>query len=102
MKKYLRKTTALLLAVLVITAALAGCGNTNSSAEPDGSSAGEATNDNADVRVLQVRFDIAAAPMSYVDENGNATGMDVELLRIVDELLPDYAFNIEEIGRAHV
>ena len=48
-----------------------------------------------DPRVLEIRFDQAAAPMSYIDENGEATGFDVEMMRLVDEKLPDYEFNIE-------
>jgi len=31
-------------------------------------------------------------PISYTDENGNATGYDVEVMKQVDELLPQYEF----------
>ena len=77
MKKNLKTLTALLLAVLMLAAALSGCGSkeTNQTA-PAGSETETTAESDGDVRVLQVRFDIAAAPMSYVDENGNATSKD--------------------------
>jgi ABC-type amino acid transport substrate-binding protein len=33
------------------------------------------------------------SPFTFVDESGKLTGYDVELIRLVDELLPDYEFN---------
>lgn len=34
----------------------------------------------------------ASKPISYIDDNGNPTGYDVEVMKLVDELLPDYQF----------
>ena len=64
--------------------ALAACGNednaANTSAEKDG------------VRVVKVAYDQAGPPMTFIDENGNATGYDVEVMKLVDEKLEDYEF----------
>lgn len=64
-------------------ALLAGCGsNKESGSTPDGS----------DVRVVKVAYDQASKPMSWLDENNEATGYDVEVMKLVDELLPEYEF----------
>ena len=35
---------------------------------------------------------MASKPISWLDDNGNATGYDVEVMKLVDELLPEYEF----------
>ena len=35
---------------------------------------------------------MASKPISWLDENGNASGYDVEVMKLVDELLPEYEF----------
>lgn len=64
--------------------ALAACGN-----EDDASSTKAKEND---VRVVKVAYDQASKPMTYLDENGEATGYDVEVMKLVDEYLEDYEF----------
>lgn len=44
------------------------------------------------VRKIKVAFPQASKPVSWLDEQGNATGYDVEAMKLVDELLPDYEF----------
>lgn len=72
------KLTAIGLALATI---LAGC---NSNKEADG--------DDSDIRKVKVAYDQASKPMSWLDEKGNATGYDVEVMKLVDELLPQYEF----------
>jgi L-cystine transport system substrate-binding protein len=62
---------------------LAGC----NSGKSTGSSSGE-----SDVRIVKVAYDQASKPISWLDDNGNATGYDVEVMKLVDELLPEYEF----------
>ncbi len=65
---------------------LAGCGTNNSE---------EAANENVEgdhVRKVKVAYVQSSKPITYTDENGEATGYDVEVLKAVDELLPDYEF----------
>ncbi|SOC34691.1 transporter substrate-binding domain-containing protein [Ureibacillus acetophenoni] len=67
---------------------LAACGN----GESEKSSGTKTTEDGQEVRVVKVAYDQAGKPMTFIDENGNATGYDVEVMKLVDELLPEYEF----------
>jgi L-cystine transport system substrate-binding protein len=63
---------------------LTGC-NSGESADKD-------SGDGEQVRTVKVAYDQASKPISYIDDNGNPTGYDVEVMKLVDELLPDYQF----------
>ncbi|WML37996.1 transporter substrate-binding domain-containing protein [Neobacillus sp. OS1-2] len=71
--------TALSLSIL-----LAGCGTSTTSGKSS----------DADSKVIKVKiaYDQASKPMSYNDDKGNPTGYDVEVMKLVDKLLPDYEF----------
>ena len=69
---------------LASIALLAGC-NSGESADKD-------SGDGEKVRTVKVAYDQASKPISYIDDNGNPTGYDVEVMKLVDELLPDYQF----------
>ena len=71
---------------LVLLLAACGPSDTSDSAKAD----------NADVRKVKVAYDQAGKPSSWVEDNGNPTGYDVEVMKLVDELLPQYEF--EYIG----
>lgn len=77
------------LASISITAAviLAACGN-----DPESSSASTSSTNKDGVTVVKVAYDQAGKPMTFLDGNGNATGYDVEVMKLVDEALPDYEF----------
>lgn len=60
---------------------LVGCGSDNASGSDD-----------SGVRKVKVAYDQASKPISWLDESGNPTGYDVEAMKLVDELLPDYEF----------
>ncbi|MFY3792995.1 transporter substrate-binding domain-containing protein [Ureibacillus sp. MALMAid1270] len=81
----LLKFAAVSLASLSI---LAACGNGGS----EQSSGTKTTEDGKEVRIVKVAYDQAGKPMTYIDENGNPTGYDVEVMKLVDELLPEYEF----------
>ena len=73
------------LVSLLTVGILAACG--------DGESSGKSENaESGDVRVVKVAYDQSGKPMTYLDEKGNATGYDVEVMKLVDELLEDYEF----------
>lgn len=72
----MKKLLGLLLASLVLV--LAGCG------------ADDAVKDG--VRKVKVAYEQATKPMTYTDDDGNATGYDVEVLREVAKKLPQYEF----------
>ncbi|TCZ79277.1 transporter substrate-binding domain-containing protein [Paenibacillus albiflavus] len=65
---------------------LAGCGTSKASS-------------GSEVRKIKVAYDQASKPITWLDENGKATGYDVEAMRLVDELLPQYEF--EFIGTSN-
>ncbi|MGN4123578.1 transporter substrate-binding domain-containing protein [Lysinibacillus sphaericus] len=69
---------------LASIAILAGC-NAGETSKKD--------TENVDkVRTVKVAYDQASKPISYIDDNGNPTGYDVEVMKLVDELLPEYEF----------
>src|SRR5690606_6736795 len=63
---------------------LAGCGSDSAS--------GDSTGSDGDVRKIKVAYDQASKPISWLDDNGNPTGYDVEAMKLVDELVPEYEF----------
>ncbi|MGM9925119.1 MAG: transporter substrate-binding domain-containing protein [Bacillus sp. (in: firmicutes)] len=86
MKK--KRFTGILATVLIGAAILTGCGIS----EETGA---ESTGNNPDAIKVKVAYDQASKPMSWIDENGNPTGYDVEVMKLVDELLPEYEFEYE-------
>ncbi len=82
-KNKIFKFAAIGLASLAI---LAGC-NSEESSSDKGTDA-----DGVKVRTVKVAFDQATKPISYIDDKGNPTGYDVEVMKLVDELLPEYKF----------
>ncbi|MFJ5766999.1 transporter substrate-binding domain-containing protein [Lysinibacillus sp. NPDC093210] len=80
-KKKLFQFAAVGLASLAI---LAGCSSSEASKNE--------TEDGVKVRTVKVAYDQASKPISYIDDKGNPTGYDVEVMKLVDELLPEYKF----------
>lgn len=80
-KKKIFQIAAVGLASLAI---LAGCSS--------GEATKNETEDGVKVRTVKVAYDQASKPISYIDDKGNPTGYDVEVMKLVDELLPEYKF----------
>ncbi|KXH78800.1 transporter substrate-binding domain-containing protein [Sporosarcina sp. HYO08] len=76
----IKNTLKLSVIGLLIGGILAGCGS------------GETTENEEGVRKVKVAYVQSSKPVTYTDEKGYATGYDVEVLRAVDELLPEYEF----------
>jgi L-cystine transport system substrate-binding protein len=81
MKK--RKLFGFTAGLLLASGVLGACGSTDS--KSDASNSDDAT-------VVKVAYDQASKPMTYTDDKGNATGYDVEVMKLVDEKLEDYKF----------
>ncbi|MEG0384605.1 MAG: transporter substrate-binding domain-containing protein [Solibacillus sp.] len=81
-KKIIQFATISFTAVALLSA----CGN-----NPDSSSASAGETKDG-VTIVKVAYDQASKPMSYIDEKGDATGYDVEVMKLVDEALEDYEF----------
>ncbi|MEI4771899.1 transporter substrate-binding domain-containing protein [Psychrobacillus sp. FJAT-51614] len=82
------KKRNLLFPISVLLLILTGC---NGSGGENTSSGG--TEDSSG-RAITVAVPPSAKPLSYTDENGELTGYEVEILKLVDEKLEDYTFDI--------
>ena len=77
-KKFLQIAATSLAFIMFLT----GCGSNSASNLPG--------DNNENIRKVKVAYDQASKPISWLDENGNPTGYDVEVMKLVDELLPKY------------
>lgn len=77
-----------------LTLSLAACGNSSSSAA-SGSSASSASA--SGVTKITIGTEGTYAPYTYLDDDGNLTGFDVEVARAVGEKLDDYEFEFQTI-----
>ena len=68
-------------------AGIAGCGTDNTN--------------NSDVKKIIVGTGHAYEPYCYLDENGNLAGYEYEVLKAVNELLPQYEFTYETFDFAN-
>jgi len=84
MFKQQKKLFQLAAVGLASLALLAGCSS--------GEASKNETEDGVKVRTVKVAYDQASKPISYIDDKGNPTGYDVEVMKLVDELLPEYKF----------
>lgn len=82
-RNYIKKGLLVMLGAALLT----GCGTTQQ--KDTGSQPEDGI---AEVRTIKIGFNQAGIPYGYVDENKNITGYDIEVLRKVDELLPEYEF----------
>ncbi len=83
---------ALKLAGLFVTGTLAGCGANGDSPTDAGSAA-------ADGQTIIFAYKNVAVPFTYDDENGNATGHDIDMIRAINEEMPEYTF--EFVGTSY-
>lgn len=75
-----KKTIITTLLVGLATTSLYGCGST------------EASSDSGDVTTIFISTSDQMDGYAYLDENGEFTGYDLEILKAVDEKLPQYSF----------
>lgn len=82
---YKNKFTKFTAIGLIAVGLLAGCSSNNASDSSTKASSNKIT-------TVKIAYDQASKPMTYTDENGNPTGYDVEVMKEVDKLLPQYKF----------
>lgn len=80
----------------VFTLAAAGCGNGAGLAGGSGSS-GQPSAEHPQRVLIGIRQDLF--PTSYIDESGQPAGYDVEIIKKIDELLPQYEFEYEAVSQ---
>lgn len=81
----IRKIMKVTVTGLLMVTLLAAC----NLAEKSGDAKAEG---NDHVRTVKVAYVQSSKPTTYTDEQGNATGYDVEILRAVEKHLPQYKF----------
>lgn len=108
MKKHVRLIGIMLSAVL-LAALLAACAGpaaatsaAPSAAPPAADSAGvsagaPAAESAAGVKKVVVAVAAEEKPLSYTDDSGNLVGYEVDALKAVDELIPEYEFDIQSV-----
>lgn len=101
------KTIAAILTASLLTAALSGCGagsdTTSSAASSAASGAADAASEAAattEVTEVLCSTNGAPNPFTYVDEDGNIVGYDIELVEAAFDLLPQYDLQIEVVSDA--
>lgn len=78
------------LTATVLTAILAaGCGSSNAGSTASSGSA-------SDVKTVNIGTGNAYDGYCYIDEDGNPSGFDVDIIHAIDDALPQYEFNIEQ------
>jgi len=82
-----RKLLNVIVTALSLFVLLAGCGTSSTSGESSNEK-----NTTSKVRKVKIAYDQASKPISYIDDKGNPTGYDVEVMKLVDKLLPEYEF----------
>ena len=108
----MKKRRAMILSVLTAgVLALTGCGSTQSAeTDPEADSTvvenavdepnvadetADATASDGDVTTITCATDGHTVKFSYMDENGELAGYEADLLRAIDEQLPQYEFKFE-------
>lgn len=82
------------IASIVAVSSLGACGVITGSSASTG--AGTASND-ANAKTITVGVGTVAKPVDYVDENGDLKGYEVDELKAIDDLLPQYRFELKPV-----
>ncbi len=84
-----KKLISVIGVLALIAAVLTGCSSKNAGNESE--AAGEDSVSAESAQTIKVAFS-NSYPNTYFDEDGNATGYEVEVMKLVDERLQDYRF----------
>ena len=84
------------LAAALFAGVLSGCAS-NQSAGANASAAQSAGEPSAaaQVKTVNVALESGSKPLSFENDKGEKVGYEVDVLKAVDELIPDYNFNVE-------
>ena len=106
-KNGLAKTLFSAAALVVLAAAVNGCGGSSSGSAATTAAASEspqagaskeaesaAQSGTGEVRKVKYAFTNTAKPVSYINEKGEPDGYDVQVIKKIDELLPQYEFEL--------
>lgn len=85
----MKKLRLFIVLSLVLAVFVTGCASASNKSESETTSSQNADNE---VRKVKIAYAQTGKPITYQDANGEAAGYDVEVLKLVDELLPEYEF----------
>lgn len=94
-KANLKKMMIFGCSAILAFSVLAGCGS-GTSGSSTASSNGETVEADGDVTQVVIGTGNAYKGYCYIDEDGNPAGFDVEIIKAIDEALPQYEFTIEQ------
>jgi L-cystine transport system substrate-binding protein len=55
------------------------------------------TSESAEVKKVVVAVASGNKPLSYADDDGNLLGYETDALKLIDELIPEYAFDLQSV-----
>lgn len=103
-----KKLITALVLIGILSTGLSGCGKKNEAASGNSQPSITAVSDTKDAaadtstatKVKKVRVAVANDfnPYAYLDEKGNYIGYEVDVLKKVDELLPQYEFEYQTVA----
>lgn len=96
----IKKSKVVLATTLALTIFAAGCAtkeeavNTqeSTSTQENADAQENAENEKTEAKVINIAFNSGIKPVAYLDEDGNPTGFEVELFKLIDEELSEYEF----------
>ena len=93
---YKKLTSVILAAFLALGATACSSGSSSSSAS---TSASADASSNGDVKKVLIGIRQDLYPTSYVNEQGEPSGYDIDVIKKIDELLPEYEFEYEAVSQ---
>ncbi len=99
-KQYVKRAVVIGLAASLMISTAACTKETNSTSVADTTSSDETdgTDGTDGAKKVKVAWQSNSYPLAYEDEDGNLTGYEIEVLKLVDEGLADYDFEYELAG----
>ncbi len=90
---------------VLAAAVLAGCSSKTAesgAAQDAGQNTTQGNSDSQEVRKVYVAVGATFEPYTYIDENNQPAGYDVAVLQEIDNRLPQYEFQIENMELANI
>lgn len=94
-----KKLTSVILAAFLALGATACSGGSSSSSSSSSTSASADASSNGDVKKVLIGIRQDLYPTSYINEQGEPSGYDIDVIKKIDELLPEYEFEYEAVSQ---
>lgn len=98
-----KKLTSVILAAFLALGATACSGSSSSSSSASASSSSTSASadasSNGDVKKVLIGIRQDLYPTSYINEQGEPSGYDIDVIKKIDELLPEYEFEYEAVSQ---